>query len=223
MISNKYFFKPEPDYYSKWTQNSERDIKGVILLLLPFIDDKNNGELLKEIVDLNQLFYSKAFAISKYDKEKLLQILKESPYKTNEYTTQIILNLDGEKVYHKNFDEIQEKGNIFNLSGLTQMHDLDDWTVPFYDTKTGNINFIVWNSKKETPINVSFIINQSTLITINNVKKYEWKITDGENINNINEILTIVDNKIKQHIDISTPELKEKFKRNNQTQYNDSI
>ena len=41
MISNKYFFKPEPDYYSKWTQNSERDIKGVILLLLPFIDDKN--------------------------------------------------------------------------------------------------------------------------------------------------------------------------------------
>ena len=117
------------------------------------------------------------------------------------------------------FDEIQEKGNIFNLSGLTQMHDLDDWTVPFYDTKTGNINFIAWNSKKETPINVSFIINQSTLITINNVKKYEWKITDGENINNINEILTIVDNKIKQHIDISTPELKEKFKRNNQTQY----
>ena len=38
----------------------------------------------------------------KYDKEKLLQILKESPHKTNEYITQVILNLDGEKVYHKN-------------------------------------------------------------------------------------------------------------------------
>jgi hypothetical protein len=44
-------------------------------------------------------------------------------------------------------------------------------------------------------------------------------MADGDNIDNINEILTIVNNKIKQHIDISTPELKEKFKRNNQTQY----
>ena len=77
MISNKYFFKPEPDYYSKWTQNSERDIKGVILLLLPFIDDKNNSELLKEIIDLNQLFYSKAFTISKYDKQKLQKTSRE--------------------------------------------------------------------------------------------------------------------------------------------------
>jgi hypothetical protein len=99
------------------------------------------------------------------------------------------------------------------------MHDLDDWTVPFYDIKTDNINFIAWNSKKDEPINVSFIINQNKLVTINDVKRYEWKMADGDYINNINEILTIVDNKLKQHIDISTPELKEKFKRNNQTQY----
>lgn len=155
----------------------------------------------------------------KYNKEELLKILKNSPHKTNEYISQIILTLDGKKVYHKNFDEIQEKGNTFNLSGQTQMHDLDDWTVPFYDTKTDKINFIAWNSKKDEPINVSFIINQNQLITINGVKRYEWKMADGDYINNINEILTIVDNKLKQHIDISTPELKEKFKRNNQTQY----
>jgi len=74
IISNKYFFKPELEYYSKWSQNSERDIKGVILLLLPFIDDKNNGEYLKEIIDLNQLFFSKepyAKEINKYVKQKL--------------------------------------------------------------------------------------------------------------------------------------------------------
>jgi hypothetical protein len=155
----------------------------------------------------------------KYNKEELLRILKESPHKTNEYISQIILTLDGEKIYHKNFNEFQEKGNILNLSGFIQVNDLTGWTVPFYDTKTDNINFIAWNSKKEEPISVSFLINKNKLITINNVNKFEWKMADGDNINNINEILTIIDNQIKQHIDISTPELKEKFKRNNQTQY----
>lgn len=155
----------------------------------------------------------------KYDREKLLEILKNSSHKTNEAINDTIYTLDGEKICYKNFDEIQEKGNIFNLSGFTQMHDLDDWTVPFYDTKIDKINFIAWNSKKDEPINVSFIINQNQLVTINDVKRYEWRMADGDYIDNINEILTIVDNKLKQHIDISTPELKEKFKRNNQTQY----
>ena len=157
--------------------------------------------------------------LTTYNKEELLKILKESSHKTNEYIIRNIYTLDGEEIYNKNFDEIQEKGNIFNLSSLIQINNLDDWTVPFYDTKTDKVNFIAWNSKKDEPINVSFLINQNKLITINNVNKFEWKMADGDNINNINEILTIVNNKLKQHIDISTLELKEKFKRNNQTQY----
>jgi len=59
LISNKLSFdKDIKDYYDQWTQNNYRDIKGVILLLLPFIDDKDNSYLLKKISDLNQLLYS---------------------------------------------------------------------------------------------------------------------------------------------------------------------
>ena len=59
LISNKLSFdKNNKDYYDQWTQNNNRDIKGVILLLLPFIDDKDNSYLLKKISDLNQLLYS---------------------------------------------------------------------------------------------------------------------------------------------------------------------
>ena len=59
LISFKYSFDPNnKDYFLQWMQNDNRDIKGVILLLLPFIDDKNNGHLLKKITDLNQLLYS---------------------------------------------------------------------------------------------------------------------------------------------------------------------
>jgi hypothetical protein len=59
LISKKLSFdKNNKDYYDQWTQNNNRDIKGVILLLLPFIDDKDNSYLLKKISDLNQLLYS---------------------------------------------------------------------------------------------------------------------------------------------------------------------
>ena len=59
LISNKLSFdKDIKVYYDQWTQNNYRDIKGVILLLLPFIDDKDNSYLLKKISDLNQLLYS---------------------------------------------------------------------------------------------------------------------------------------------------------------------
>ena len=154
-----------------------------------------------------------------YNEKELLNILKNHPNKTNEIIYQDLYKIDNEQILYKNWDILIQKGNIFNLSVNTQKDDLNDWTVPFYDTKTDKINFIVWNFKKDKPIDVSFLINQNQLITINNVNKFEWKMADGDNIDNINEILNIVNNKIKQHIDISTPELKEKFKRNNQTQY----
>ena len=58
IISMKYSFDKTDQYYYQWTQNNYRDLKGVILLLLPFIDDKSNSYLLKKITDLNQLLYS---------------------------------------------------------------------------------------------------------------------------------------------------------------------
>ncbi len=58
IISYKYGFEQTNDYFYQWKQNNYRDLKGVILLLLPFIDDKNNGNLLNKITDLNQLLYA---------------------------------------------------------------------------------------------------------------------------------------------------------------------
>jgi hypothetical protein len=58
LIAFKYHFKKEEEYYNKWTQNNYRDIKGAILLLLPFINDENDGYLLKKLTDLNQLLYA---------------------------------------------------------------------------------------------------------------------------------------------------------------------
>ena len=59
IISFNNDFKDLDDTYQKqWLQNNNQDIKGIILLLLPFIDDKNNSFLLKKIKDLNHLLYA---------------------------------------------------------------------------------------------------------------------------------------------------------------------
>ena len=53
-ISNYFNFdKTNDNYYKQWTQNNYRDIKGIILLLLPFINNKNT-----EMIDLNQYLYT---------------------------------------------------------------------------------------------------------------------------------------------------------------------
>jgi hypothetical protein len=58
IISFKYSFEKTEPYYYQWRQNNYRDLKGAILLLLPFIDDKANSYLLKKITDLNQILFS---------------------------------------------------------------------------------------------------------------------------------------------------------------------
>ena len=50
-------FDKDDKYYKQWTQNKYRDIKGIVMILLPFIDDGNDGILLNSMIDLNQFLY----------------------------------------------------------------------------------------------------------------------------------------------------------------------
>lgn len=59
VIAHKYHFEKNSSYYNQLTQNNAKDMKGIILLLLPFIDDKNDAILLKKLNDLNHLLYAK--------------------------------------------------------------------------------------------------------------------------------------------------------------------
>jgi hypothetical protein len=54
-ISNFFNFKKTPEYYNQWYQNNYKDIKAVVLLLLPFLDDiKDNGKVL-HFTNLNDI------------------------------------------------------------------------------------------------------------------------------------------------------------------------
>lgn len=187
--------------YKKEYKNFERNLAGAVGFFQSF-----------NIQKLNKLF-------TNFDREQLLTILQQSPNKTNEIINHHILTMDGETVLFKDYSKLIQNGNFFNLSENTTKDLLDDWTVPYYDTKSGKINVLVWNSKKDSPISAQFIINKTQLVSINEVNKFEWKISETDLIENVNEILVIVNNQVKCHIDLSTTDQKQKFIRNNQTQY----
>lgn len=155
-----------------------------------------------------------------YNEKELIKILDNSPFKTNEAIYQDLYKLDGEEILYKSWDELSKKGNQFNLSSKIQKNDLNDWFVPFYNTKTNKIDVIAWNFKRNSLVNVNFVINQETIISLKDVTPGAWKMQEVGNIEDINEILIIINNEIKNNIKINTSELKEKFKRNNHTRYN---
>jgi hypothetical protein len=131
IISFKYDFKKDnPIYINQWTQNFNRDIKGVILLLLPFIDDRDNGMLLKKIKDLNHLLYAYGGDhipedILNFEREKIKSTYFEygnmgigliKPIEIIEYTNQKNLL----QLYNKNNDKLIYDIIHHNFIGLLQ-------------------------------------------------------------------------------------------------------
>jgi hypothetical protein len=92
------------------------------------------------------------------------------------------------------------------------------WAVPFYNTKEGKVSVIVWNNKDDSPIDVSFIINNKDIINIDQVKKFEWRMSIVGDIEDISSIMILVNHKIKTNI-ILNDETKEVFKKTNYSQH----
>lgn len=164
-----------------------------------------------KVESINDLFIS-------YNKEKLLEILLNSNAKTNENITNDVIRMNGNTVYVKDYDKIIKKDIHFALSNNTSKEDMSYWVVPFYHTKEDKIFVIAWNNKNESPIDVSFIINDKKIINIDNVKKFEWRMSEIGDIKDVSSIMVLVNHKVKTHI-ILDDETKEIFKRTNYSQH----
>jgi hypothetical protein len=149
-----------------------------------------------------------------YNREKLLDILFKSDAKTNEKITNDIMKLNGNKIYVKDFDNIKFKDIKFALSDKTSKENDSFWAVPFYNTKEDKIYVVAWNDRSESPIDVNFIINDNQIISFKKIKKYEWNLGLVGDIQEVESILVIVNNRVKTHI-IFNDNNRDLFKKTN--------
>jgi hypothetical protein len=126
--------------------------------------------------------------------------------------------MNGNTIHIKNYDHVKLKDIKFALSNNTSKETMNYWTVPFYNTKENKVSVIVWNNKDDEPINVNFIVNNEKIITFKEVNKFEWKMDEIGDINNIDSIITLVNGKKKNEIKFDK-NLREIFKKTNYTIY----
>ena len=150
-----------------------------------------------------------------YNKEKLLSFI-EYKGKTNERVTDLILSR-GSKL-DKDIQILYDSGYKLNQSSECGKDELDFWTVPYYDPKTNNINFICWNQKSEEPIDVNVIINSEKFLSFKSVAHRHYHIRELGPISEVNDILILINNKVKTHIDFNSIS-KEDFMNTNNVKY----
>ena len=128
------------------------------------------------------------------------------------------MKMNGNTIYIKNYEQVKLKDIQFALSNNTSKENMNYWTVPFYNTKEDKVSVIVWNNKDDEPINVNFIVNNEKIITFKDVNKFEWKMGEIGDINNIDSIITLVNGEKKNEIKFDK-NLREIFKKTNYTIY----
>lgn len=136
----------------------------------------------------------------KFDRENLLKILKESRNKTNEKITYKILEKNNRKTYYKNYYEVKNGENLYELSKLLENCESHSWFVPYYNSEKDSINVIGWNNHSDLPISGQFIINDNKIINMEKLPRYNFRIEEIGKIEDISSITILVEGKFKNRI-----------------------
>ena len=90
---------------------------------------------------------------------------------------------------------------------MVNFHALDldmQWAVPIYNKETNTIDFIAWNEASDTPCDVIVIVNNSKIHTFNQLQKFNWGIKTLGSPEEITDIVVLINNKLKHHIELNS-------------------
>lgn len=154
----------------------------------------------------------------RYNREEILKELEESSEKTTEKRTQVLYSENGNKIFFKDHNVISQNGNILRIIDFHKGDFEMQWAVPFYDHKTDNIDFIVWNDASEKPCNIIVIVNNNKILKFENLKKFEWSINTLGKPQEISNIKILINDKLKNNITLNEKNI-EMFKLTNFVKY----
>lgn len=154
----------------------------------------------------------------RYNRYEILKELEESSEKTTEKRTQVLYSENGNKIFLKDHNVISQNGNILRIIDFHKGDFEMQWAVPFYDHKTDNIDFIVWNDASEKPCNIIVIVNNNKILKFENLKKFEWSINTLGKPQEISNIKILINDKLKNNITLNEKNI-EMFKLTNFVKY----
>jgi hypothetical protein len=144
------------------------------------------------------------------NEEKIKDLIRNSISKSPEG---LLLGLieKSDNVIIKNRDILEEKGNKFGVVN-SQSINKNPWSVPFYDHLTDNVDFISWNTTNNEGIEYKIIVNNSNCIHIPKVNIGHWFITFLGKLEEINSIIILENDIIRDTFYLNSDWDREVFK-----------
>lgn len=172
----------------------------------PTVDDILFGSFIS--INLNKIH---PFLLN-LDEDAIKQMIRNSSSKSPELMLQNLIDVSN-NVFYKDRVVLDNKGNRFGIIDGQVQSEFIPWGLPFYDPKTNNIDFIVWNTKNPNGVEYSIIINGKKIIYIDKTLLNHWRLVSLGSMNEIETIMVLENNKLKDNFIISTEEQKEIFKK----------
>jgi len=144
------------------------------------------------------------------NEDNIKDMIRKSFSKSPEGMLENILINNG-KVKVKNRVLLEKNGNKFATSENDET--FNPWGVPYIDLKDNKINFIAWNTSKNNGVNYTIVVNDDYILKVDKLLKDHWTILGLDYIENINKIIIIEDDKVRDTIKFNNIEHKELFKK----------
>jgi len=126
------------------------------------------------------------------NEDNIKDMIRKSLSKSPEGMLENILINNG-KVKVKHRDLLEKNGNKFATSENDE--GFNPWGVPYIDLKDNKINFIAWNTRKDSGVNYTIVVNNNYTLKVEKLLKDHWTILGLDYIENINKIIIIEDDK----------------------------
>lgn len=174
--------------------------------------DRQNGVSELMFGSFQSYLLSKIHPILKeLDEEKIKDLIRNSDSKSPEGILYRLINESG-GVVEKDRNVLEAKGNKFGTMN-SQSVDKNPWSLPFFDRLTRNVDFIAWNTSSPSGLSYKIVINNDRVTHIPNVMMQHWVIQHLGKIEEINSIIVLENDRIRDTFHINSEEDRELFKK----------
>lgn len=145
-----------------------------------------------------------------YNEDRIKELIRNAEIKSPEKMLYDLILHSG-VIYTKDKQVLDQNGNLFGI--VDAQTQFNPWSIPFYDQLTHEVCFLVWNTKIHSGIKHVIVVNNKEVLATENTLLNHWQLLSIGNIENIESLIIIENEKIRDTFSLKTFEEKELFKK----------